>query len=365
MTADLLVKNCLIVTMDARRRIIQTGYIAAKDGIIVAVGEGNPSDITADQEIDASGRIAVPGLISTHTHMYGLLSHGIPITNAPRSFRNFLEKFWWPKVENRLRRHEIEDTARMACVEMARTGTTCFADILEAPYSIPGALEAEAEIVSKSGLRAFLSFEASERIDSSNGEESLQENARFIQRTSSGESLVKGMMCTHTLFTSSLQFLQRAKALASGLHSRIHIHLEESRYESDYCLKKYGSSPVAVYEKIEFLEPSLLASQCVQTSREEIRILAKHDVKVAHMPLSNCEVGGGIAPVKDLLDSGLTVALGTDGFVTDMFEVMRAAFLIHKGHLEDASVLTAEQVFNMATVASAPGIGDSRAVRFN
>lgn len=359
MTSDLLIKNCLIVTMDRDRRIIENGHMVIDEGRIRSVSEGQPSNVSSDREIDGTGKIAIPGLISTHTHMYGMLSHGIPISDSPQSFRGFLEEFWWPKIENRLGKQEIKDAAQKACVDMAKTGTTCFADILEAPNAIPGALEAEAEVVEEAGLRGFLSFEASERISQSNGEESLQENARFIRKCSQHDGLVKGMMCTHTLFTCSLEFLSKARALTSQLGSGMHIHLEEGKYETDYCKEKYGDLPVRIYKNIGFLGSDLVASQCVHTSPEETKLLARNDVKISHMPLSNCEVGGGIAPVKRFLDSGLTVSLGTDGYVTDMFEVMRGAFLIHKGYLQDASVLPADQVLEMATISGAKTLGIS------
>jgi len=359
LTSDLLIKNCLIVTMDRERRILENGYVVVDEGTIQTVGKGQPESISADREIDGTGKIAIPGLISTHTHMYGILSHGIPISDSPQSFRDFLEEFWWPKIENRLGKQEIKDATRMACVDMAKTGTTCFADILEAPNAIPGALDAEAEVVEEAGLRGFLSFEASERISQSNGEESLQENAQFIRKCNQRDSIVRGMMCTHTLFTCSLPFLSEARALASQLRSGIHIHLEEGKYETQYCKDRYGDLPVRIYDGVGFLGSDLVASQCVHTSPEETELLARHDVKISHMPLSNCEVGGGIAPVKQFLDSGLTVSLGTDGYITDMFEVMRGAFLIHKGYLQDASVLPPKQVFEMATVSGAKTLGIS------
>jgi cytosine/adenosine deaminase-related metal-dependent hydrolase len=349
----------MIVTMDPERRVIQSGHIAIGGGTIQQVGEGKPKNTSANRVIDASGKIAIPGLISSHSHMYGILSRGIPISDPPSSFRGFLEDFWWPKVENRLDKQEIEDAARMACVEMAKNGTTCFADILEAPNAIPGALDVEAEIVKEAGLRGFLSFEASQRISESNGEESLQENSRFIRKCSQNQGIVNGIMCTHTLFTCSLPFLSRARALATQLGSEIHIHLEEGKYETEYCKDKYGELPVEVYEKIGFLGPDLITSQCIYTSAEETALLARYDVKISHMPLSNCEVGGGIAPVKRFLDSGLTVSLGTDGYITDMFEVMRGAFLIHKGYLQDANVLPADRVFEMATLSGAKTLGIS------
>lgn len=339
--------------MDRRRSVIPRGYIIVDHGMFKQVGEGRPGAVARGREIDGSGKIAIPGLVSTHTHMYGILSHGMPVWSSSASFREFLEDFWWPKMENRLNKREIRDTTRVACVEMAKTGTTCFADVLEAPNATPGALDVEAQVVTEAGLRAFLSFESSERISQDNGEEGLQENARFIQKRNSSDALVKGMMCTHTLFSCSLSLLSKARELASKLDSGLHIHLEEGKYEAEYCRKRYGELPVEVYDKIHFLGPDLNASQCVHTTPPEIALLAKHDVKISHMPLSNCEIGAGIAPVRQFLHAGLTVSLGTDGYVTDMFEVMRAAFMIHKGHLQDASVLPADQVFEMATLNGA------------
>jgi cytosine/adenosine deaminase-related metal-dependent hydrolase len=280
----------------------------------------------------------------------------MPIRNPSSSLYGFLKEFWWPKIEDRLRKREIAAAAKFACVQMAKSGTTTFADILEAPNSIPGALDVEASIVEKAGLRAILSFEASERAGEKKAEEGLEENRRFIEKWNRKDGLVRGMMCTHTLFTCSTQFLQRAREIAAKHKVGIHIHLEEDRYETEYAMKTYGKLPVEVYEAIGFLGPDLLASQCVHTRPIETKLLKNHDVKLAHMPLSNCEVGGGVAPLNEFLDSGLVVGLGTDGYVTDMFEVMRAAFLIHKGHLQDATVIPAPVAFELATLSGAKAL---------
>ena len=343
--------------MDPQRRTIKRGFIAVKDSKIVSIESGDPSGLTADETVDASKRIATPGLVCAHNHMYGILSHGMPIRKAPSGFWEFLEEFWWPYVEDRLDKEKIAAATRLACVEIAKTGTTCFADILEAPNSIPGALDVEASVVKEVGLRGILSFEASERVNPDNAEASVQENLKFIKKWNQLDETIKGKFCTHTLFTCSLEFLSHVRELANQYKAGIHIHLEEGAFESKFSMGKYGRLPVPVYDGCGYLGSDLLASQCVQTKPEEISILRKRGVKLAHMPLSNCEVGGGIAPVKQFLEAGLTVGLGTDGYVTDMFEVMRAAFLIHKGYLQDPSVMPAETVLEMATIKGAEAIG--------
>ena len=114
-------------------------------------------------------------------------------------------------------------------------------------------------------------------------------------------------------------------------------------------LKRFGMRPFEYYEWLGVVGPSMLASQCVQVSSAEIGIISRYGVRVTHMPLSNCEVGGGIAPVPELVAAGVTVGLGSDGYITDFFEVMRGAFLIHKAHRQDPRVMPANLVWRLAT----------------
>jgi cytosine/adenosine deaminase-related metal-dependent hydrolase len=104
----------------------------------------------------------------------------------------------------------------------------------------------------------------------------------------------------------------------------------------------------------------MLASQCVQITPREIELLGEYDVKTSHMPLSNCEVGGGFAPVPEMLAAGVTVGLGTDGYINNYFAVMRGAFLMHKARLEEPGVMPAQTVWQMATQGGARALGLER-----
>ena len=114
---------------------------------------------------------------------------------------------------------------------------------------------------------------------------------------------------------------------------------------------------MAFYRDLGVTSSSFLASQCVQMTSGELDIIANSDTRVSHMPLSNCEVGGGIAPISELLSKGVTVGLGTDGYVNDMFEVMRGAFWLQKARLLDPSSTPAHQVLQMATEGGAQALG--------
>jgi len=353
---DLLLMAKLVIP-DSTHKPLSPGFVAINGSKIAAVGEGIPTGIEARDRIVARNGIIIPGLVSTHDHMYGVLAHGIPVNFEIKGFRGFLEDFWWPRVEDRLDLDALQAAVEVSTLERLTTGTTCVADILEAPNTIPGALEAEARVLERVGMRAVLSFEASERVSRENGHRGLEENSAFIAERNRRAGLVRGMHCIHTTFSCSPSFIQECRRQANGTGAGIHIHLEESPYESEYTKDAYHKLPVEVYDSLGFWGPDVLASQCVQTTSEEIKTLASHRVKVSHQPLSNGEVGGGIAPVPLMMGRGLQVGLGTDGFVVDMFEVMRGAWLLHKAASTDPSVMTASQVFRMATESGAGILG--------
>lgn len=307
--------------------------------------------------LDMADRIVFPGFINAHMHQYGLLAHGIPAPPNIDSFENFLKEYWWPLVENRIRLPEVLATTYAAAAEMIRSGVTGFCDTLEAPLAGEGVLRQQALVIEKIGMRAIVSLESCERLSPENGRDCLEENAALIRWTDYNSWLVTGAICTHTTFTGSPDFLQEAKRMAKNLSARWQVHFSESCYEPDYCQQHFGKTPGEYYHWLGLLGPGLIASQCVQVSGRELDLLADAGVKAVHMPLSNCEVGGGIAPVPKMLASGMIVGLGTDGYVNDFFEVMRGAFLIHKAYCQDPQIMPARQVFRMATELGAKVLG--------
>jgi len=339
--------------------VLRAGWgVAIRGGDVVEVG---PNDCLVSRFpdaalLDARDLLILPGFVDAHMHAYGVLAHGMPVSGVPDSFEGFLKGFWWLQVEDRLDREMIRAAFRLTCANLIRSGVTSLCDVLEAPLIPDGALDILAEELEAAGLRAVLSVEASERHGVESGARALAENVRFV-RACRGEDRLRGMISLHTSFTCSAPFVESAKDCATALGCDLHLHLSESEYEPRECAIRYGTRPVFWYDRIGVWDPTVLASQVVAVEDDEIRLLAERGVRVAHMPLSNCEVGGGIAPVPRMLECGLRPGLGSDGYITDMFQIMRGAFLLHKGAGRDPRVLPAPTVLAMAGVWGAAAIG--------
>jgi 5-methylthioadenosine/S-adenosylhomocysteine deaminase len=306
---------------------------------------------------DAAGHVIAPGFVNAHVHLYGVLAHGIPLENAPADFWGFLDDFWWPLVEDALDHEMIVAATDWVCTEMLRSGITSFYDILEGPFAIPGALMRQKEVVEQLGLRGVLSFEATERVSKENGQLGLRENAEFVRHCQEAGGLVQGLMCYHTTFTCSADFIRQAFGMGADLGVLTHFHCNEGVHEPEYALKHFGKRTLEYYDELGVTGPQMMASQCVQLSEREREIIATRGVKVTHMPLSNCEVGGGIAPVPQQMAAGVTLGLGSDGYINDFFEVMRGAFLIHKAYHQNPQVMPAHDVWYLATEGGARALG--------
>ena len=152
----------------------------------------------------------------------------------------------------------------------------------------------------------------------------------------------------------------QAAELAEELGVPLHAHVSEGTYEPKHCLEHYGVRTLEYYDQIGVASSNFLASQCVQITPQEIRLIAEKGIRMTHMPLSNCEVGGGIAPVPELIEAGVPVGLGSDGYIDDFFEVMRGAFLIHKAAHQDPRVMPANLVWYLATEGGARALGYER-----
>ena len=357
---DLLIKNGYVVTMDKEGRLFKNGAVAVSGNRIVAVDKTSSIEqkYSAERVIDAAGKIVMPGIVVSHCHTHGQASMGMPAEVEMENFYDELAKWWWPFLEDQLKKEDVYALAKYAITEMAKNGVTTVDDVMEAPKDLPGVLDAEGKAFLEVGMRGLLAFEATERISKENGKLGIQENVNFIKKwNDKPDALLRGVMCVHTVFSCSPEMLKEVKELADKYNAWINLHVEESMYEVEYSKKHFGKLPFEHLRDIGFLGPNVLAAQCVNTSDKEIKILKEYDVKVSHNIQTNMVIGVGLAPVPKMIDEGITVSLGNDGFYLDMFETIRTVYITHKGVLKDQSVLPPKKVLEMATIDGARAVG--------
>ena len=358
---SILIKNGLVVTMDGKRRIYDEGYVAIDGDKIVDVGRGDPGDkYVAEETIDAGHGVVMPAFICAHTHLYGALlraSTWFAAIHPPTDFQQNLQRIWWP-VDEMLTYEDAYASTLIAGIDFVRTGTSIFFDTFSGPNAIDGVLDLEEKALNEIGMRGILAFEATERHCHDEGVQGLKENERFIKKNNSDPSkLVKGGISLHASFTVSDELFYMAREIANKYKALLTIHVEEGLIDVYHNIERYGLRPIERMEKIGFLGPDVVMAHVVQAIDDELAILKKYDVKVAHNAMSNMLNAVGIARVPKMLDMGITVGIGNDGYIFDVFENMRTTYLLHKVALRDPRVLPPQKVVEMATIDAARVLG--------
>lgn len=350
---DLIVRAGTVLTMAGSN--IENGAVAIRDGAIVEVGPGDAIDARyrAAQRIDAPASAVMPGLVNAHTHVPMTLFRGIA---DDRALMDWLQNFIFPAEAKNVDEEFVRWGTRLAAAEMIRSGTTTFADM----YYFEAAL---AEETRAAGLRAVLGetlidFPAP---DNKTWDDAIRYARAFATRFK-GDPLITPALAPHAPFTVSKEHLQQVRRLATELGVPILIHVSETEDEVRQIEEKQGMRPVEYLDAIGFLGDDVLAAHTVHLSLAEIRILASRRVGSAHNPESNMMLASGIAPVKDLLEEGVDVGLGTDGPAgsnndLDMISEMASAARLQKVHREDPRALTARQALEMATIRGARALG--------
>ncbi|MEM1533047.1 MAG: amidohydrolase family protein [Desulfurococcaceae archaeon] len=354
---SILIKNGLVVTMDAFRRVFSEGYVAIDEGRIVGVGKGDPGGkYSAEEVIDARRAVVLPGLICVHTHLYGALLRASPWflkIDQPTDFQQSLQRVWWV-LDELLTHDDIYASALYSSMELARTGTTLFYDTLSAPKAIEGSLSCEKKAIEEVGIRGILSFEATERHSLEEGIRGLAENEKFVKENPyTLDKLIMGAVSLHASFTVSNELLHKAKEISDKHSVPITMHIEEGLIDVYHNIERYGLRPIERLEKEGFLSPKLVAAHVVHVTMEELIALKRNNVKVAHNAMSNMLNAVGVSPVPKMLEFGIVVGIGNDGYILDIFENIRATYLIHKVANKDPRLMPPDKIVEMATIDAA------------
>lgn len=358
----------VLVTMDEARREIRDGALFARDGVIEHVGPSSELPETADEVIDATGHVVIPGLVNTHHHLYQNLTRVVPAAQDALLF-DWLKTLY--PIWGRMGPEHIRISTLVGLAELAETGCTTSSDHL---YLFPNGarLDDEIEAAAETGMR-FHAMRGAMSIGESQGglpPDSLVEAEGAIladcQRVieayhdTSRFAMIRVGVAPCSPFSVSRELMRDAAVLARQYGVGLHTHLAENAEDIAYSLERFGVRPGQYAEELGWCGHDVWHAHCVQLDPDEISLFARSRTGVAHCPCSNMRLGSGVAPVPEMMRAGVKVGLGVDGSASNdaghMLNEARQAMLLQRA-VKGGAALTARQALELATLGGAAVLG--------
>ena len=376
----LLIKNAsVLVTMDGQRREISGGGLFIRDGFIENVGAAGELPETADEVLDLSGHIVLPGLINTHHHFYQTLTRAVPAAQDANLF-GWLKTLY--PIWARMTPDDIFISAQTAMSELVLSGCTTASDHL---YLFPNGSKLDDEIAAarEVGMRLHASRGSMSLGESKGGlppdsvvdseAHILEDSVRLIEtyHDPNPGSMLQIVLAPCSPFSVTGELMKQSAALARQYGVHLHTHLAETQDEEEFCLQMFGYRPVQYMQSVDWIGPDVWFAHSVHVSQEEIQLYARTGCGVAHCPSSNMRLASGIAPVMRYREAGVKVGLGVDGSASNdgshMLGEARQAMLLSRlgAGVAGASLsgsgapplMTARQALEVATRGGAAVLG--------
>lgn len=328
----LLIGNGILVTRDEKNTFLTDGAVYIEGEKIVEVGRtGLLKDKYPDAEfLNADGMLIMPGYINMHEHIYSAFARGLSIPgNAPKGFLDILEGTWW-YIDRHLLLEQTYYSAMAAYAESIRNGVTFVNDHHASYAAVQGSLFQIAKAAEQMGVRTCLAYEISDRDGKKKRDEAIDENMEFLSYAQQKNSaMLKGKIGLHASFTLSdetLELCRKKNIYDSGYH----VHVAEGLYDEEQCQKEHGMSVVERFAENGILGANTIAGHCIHVSEKDMDILKETNTIVVHNPESNMGNAVGAPDVIHMLDKGIPVGLGTDGYTHDMMESLKVANILQK-----------------------------------
>ena len=340
---DIIIKNARVIDMVSREG--EYASIAIDGGKIAAIGEVTG---TAARTIDAGGKIVMPGLINTHTHVPMTIMRGL---KDDVTLQDWLFNSIFP-VEDNLTPDDVYWASLAGMCEMLASGTTCFCDMYMMSDKI-----AEAALLS--GMRANISRSIVDSDGIDNAKKRIAESVELYKGFHGGK--IKIDAAVHAVYTNSRDSVELTGRMADDYNMRMQVHISETETENRECIEKHGKSPAQILNGYGLFDRPTVAAHCVFLDGEDLRIFKEKNVHIAHNPGSNLKLASGVAPIADYIGGGINTALGTDGAASNnnqnMFKEIQLAATLHKGVNRDPLLISASEALKMATVNGAKALG--------
>lgn len=350
---DSIFTHALVLTMDAALHHYHDGAVAVEGDSIVGIGTSEQilKDFSAKETIDCNQNILMPGLLNIHTHVPMNMLRGLA---DDLRLDVWLQGYVWPVEHEFVSPDFVRLGTQIACLEMIRSGVTCFADMYFFEDTV-------AEVAAEFGLRAVCAQTVLKypTPDAHSYEEALELTEKLVKRWKN-HPLIVPAVAPHAAYTCPPEILRACTKIALEHDIPLHTHISETADEVENMRKETGMPVVPYMKKQGLFEAKTFAAHCVHIDEGEMRTLLHSNVGVAHNPSSNLKLASGIAPVRKMIEIGLNVGIGTDGVASnndlDFFEEVRLASFLAKGSSGDPTAVPAPKTLEMATRIGAQAI---------
>ncbi len=344
----LLLSHADILTLkDGEWHTLRDAYLGIQDDTICYLSETAPTE-AFDRVKSLPGKLLIPGLINCHCHAPMVFLRGI---GSDLKLQDWLYHYIFP-TEAKWTDAGIRAASELAILELLASGVTSFSDMY---YRNAQTIQALCE----AGMKANLcrSTQGRPELPYEQNTDCKEGLALFDQFHGYNGGKIRIDLCIHAEYTNTPATIEAYSAACFERGAGMHIHLSETRHEQLECVKKYGMTPAALFEKLGTFKNRTTAAHCVWVTQEDMDILKANGVSPVHCPSSNMKIGSGFAPIQQMLDRGINVTIGTDGAASNnnlnMLEEMHLASVIHNGYTGDPTVVKPGDVLKMATVNGA------------
>lgn len=362
---DIALTKGTVVTMNERREVIRDGAVAIEDNKIADVGKGDEikDKYSIDREIDCEGKLVLPGFVDSHIHLGQALiracADDLPLVPWLNERVLPLQGIGYEEGDGKL-------SAELCTLEMIKSGTTTFVEaLLHWKY-----IDEMTEAVEESGMRGAVSKslmnlpgyadqpEAIPECMREDGEETLKQTEKLINKWhGEANDRIHIWYGLRTPGGATVDFYRESAKRAKEHDTGLTIHLGEVKDDIQYMREEFDMTPMEFMEHCNLVGENVIYAHGVWIPEEDFKRLRDNNCTVSHNPASNMKLASGFAPIPEMLDAGVNVALGCDGGPSnddyDMIREMKLAALIHKGRLLEATTMPAEKVLEMATINGA------------
>jgi len=354
MNADTLILPRWIIPIEPAAVVLEDHALVLREGRILALLPAAEArrTVQARETITLPEHVLIPGLVNAHTHAAMSLFRGLA-DDLP--LMDWLNHHIWPAEAKWVSPEFVRDGTQLAIAEMLLGGTTCFNDM----YFFP---EAAAQAAREAGMRAVVGLIV---IDfptayAQNPDEYIEKGLQ-LHDALRHDPLVTAAFAPHAPYSVSDGPLGRIRTINNELNLPLHMHVHETAHEVEGAVAQNGMRPLARLDRLDLVDPSLVAVHMTQLVESEIARLAEVHASVVHCPESNLKLASGFCPLARLLAAGVTVALGTDGAASnndlDLLGELRTAALLAKAVSADATAVPAHTALRLATLNGARVLG--------